>query len=113
MLVAVGLENLLGRFEFERGQQPFEVGILTHVNAGLVVSAIEVIGKERHIVSAAVVERGCLVITSGVGVNGRVELARQPGDSAHLRTHAFEVANHCWRDIGPGFAFKYELHFLH
>ena len=113
MLVAVGLEDLLGRFEFERGQQPFEVGILAHVNAGLVIGAIEVIGKERHIVSASVVERGRLVITPGVGVDGRVELARQPGDGAHLRIHAFEVANHCWHDIGPSFAVEYELRFLH
>ena len=113
VLVAVGLEDLLGRFELERGQQSFEVGILTHVNAGLVVGAIEVIGKERHIVSAAVVERGYLVIAPRVSVNGRVELARQPGDGAHLRIYTFEVANHCWHDIGPGFAVKYELRFLH
>ena len=77
------------------------------------VGAIEVIGKERHIVSTAVVERGCLVITPGVGVNSRIELARQPGDSAHLGIHAFGVANHCWYEIGPGFAVQYELRFLH
>ena len=54
MLLAVGAQDHVRRLRVEIGHQAADLGSVAHVRAGFVVEAVEVVGKERCLVAAAV-----------------------------------------------------------
>ena len=112
LLFPVGAKDILRRFHRKGREQPVQVGVAAHVDGGLMVKAVEVVGEEWNLAVPVVGVALEARVTGGLDVVGGAEFSRCPRKPPNLRSNTPVVPHRLRPQVVSDLAVDDEAHLL-